>query len=121
MKVAMLLWAAIGLTSPALAGDKGDDPDVCHQVVLIGRVTDSAWLGSIDDFNGHWKLDIRVRQVLRGTESRHRITAAAAAEAEIRRDRDFVFFLKRSPSGAYGVESADLDLGRGRAQLYRCT
>ena len=100
----------------------GDTPeDICANTVIVGKVVHVTYEGSVDSWNGFWKLEIDVKRVLRGVEPRRHIVARAMAEAQIKQNTDFVFFLNTGRDGDYGVQSADLDLTRAKSQLTRCS
>jgi hypothetical protein len=93
--------------------------DVCGQVVVLGRVAHATWIGSMD--YAEWRYDVDVKRVLRGPETRRRVTTTAAGEAELRADRDFVFYLFPEPNGEYDLSRVDMALHRARSRIARCS
>ena len=115
---ASLILAMCVLPAKALAGGA---EDVCTDTVVMGKVVHAAYEGSVDNWNGSWKLDIEIGRVVRGVEPRRHIVARAISEAQIKGGADFMFFLSAGRDGDYGVLSADPDLKRAMAELTRCS
>jgi hypothetical protein len=118
-----LLFVTLGLVGADASAQSNDETAVTScsaSVVLIGRVAKADYKDQLDIFNGLWELHIQVKKVIRGRAISQNIIAISAAEAQIRSDKDFIFFISRGNSERFGVLSADMDIARGRDQLKSC-
>jgi hypothetical protein len=118
-----LTLAAIAVWVVGADGARAEDPadpSCGAQLVLVGRLAGSSYLGPFDTFNSLWRYQIAPLQILQGVERPKQIVADGVSDAELRPDRDLVFFLSRSADGRYGVMGADPDIRRGKAILKAC-
>ena len=56
------------------------------------------------DLNSLWTYEVRVVGVIRGAEDRPKIEVKGTSDAQIRHDKDFIFYLSREEGGAYRLE-----------------
>lgn len=89
-------------------------PYGCDDLVVIGRI---ATVGSttlhdrdevLPNWRSEWRLQVRVKRIVRGSERRQVIPATAISHAQIRDDRDFLIVLQPKEGGAYNLETAAL-------------
>ena len=102
----------------------------CDDVVLLGRVVSSSYSDDIPaderciytsdgeciEWRGRYDLEIWVKRVLKGDESRSVVPASAIAHAQIRDDVDFAFVLIPMNDG-YGIRSAYISDARSKTVL----
>lgn len=116
-----LILLGLVTSQPASASAAPTPGPPCGDVVLVGEVRHSTYLGAErDGLNGLWKLDIEVRRVLRGSEVGRRIVAVSGGEGQIRSDTPFVFVLSEGVKGEYGVLWADQSFARANGALRSC-
>jgi hypothetical protein len=84
----------------------------CEDIMVVGRVKNSGFspVRHNDDIIGHGSASaaILVRKAVRGPKLPRVIPVHYFAHAYMREDRDFMFVLRRSEGGTFGVASAQL-------------
>jgi len=85
----------------------------CGDVAVVGqiRTLDQKALqgtGPLPDWQNAYQLEVQVKRVLRGSESRPIIPVTGTAHARIRADRDFLMVLRPDGAGGYSLSAASL-------------
>ena len=88
-------------------------PYECNDLVVVGQfaiVGEQTVPGSrpLSNWNSHYDLRLRIKRVLRGSESKLIIPATVVAHDPIRTDRDFLVVLRPTETGTYVVKAATL-------------
>lgn len=116
------VFALIGGSAPARA-DRVQF--ACHDVVVIGKVSSTAYHGQGDpnDPIGYGQIDasVSINRVLHGSTTRQSVPITYFAHTFMRNDRDFVLVLRLSKAGIYSVVDARRVYGRLPPMAARCT
>ena len=107
-----LLGSVIGF-APALAREPAYLEVGCGDLAVIGRImitgeTPIPDAEPLPGWRSEYRLEIRIKQVVRGAERRRIVPATVIAHAQIRSDRDFLIVLKPDGVGGYTLGSASL-------------
>ena len=122
--------AAFALIATAsTAATEEDDyrlPYGCGDLVVIGRVRTLGYtdLSGPDDLLGHGRFDVevRIKRVVRGTESRRSLRAHRIAHGQLVANRDFLIVLTPEKEGQYVLSTAALARGSAFRRLAdKCT
>jgi hypothetical protein len=96
----------------ALAADDEQRVDYhCSEVVAVGRIktlnyTDLSEPGDVLG-HGRWDVEISIKHILYGRETRRIVSASAYGHGQLRGDADFWIVLAPSPKG-YEIRTANL-------------
>ena len=123
-RVWILLIAALSGCATLDADETGSELSYnCDDIVVIGRVVTLGGTAisdpdaSLPNWRSEWRLQVQIKRVVRGSESRRTVPAGAISHANIRDDRDFLIVLTPIESGAYRLQTAALWNERPRPKL----
>jgi hypothetical protein len=88
-------------------------PYGCSDLVVVGRVVTLAGEtlpepAPLPNWQSRWRLQVKIRQVLRGAERRTVVPATSVSHAQIRDDKDFLVVLTPNENGSYAIGTAAL-------------
>ena len=88
-------------------------PYRCSDLVVVGRVATLSGesLGEpapLPNRPRRWQLQVKIKRVVRGSESRAVVPASAVSHGRIRGDRDFLAVLTPAEPGGYVLQTAAL-------------
>ena len=97
-------------------------PYLCNDLVIIGRVTALGEEGVPDSglgpaWQSRWQLQVRIKQIIRGSERRRVVPASGISHARIREDVDLLAVLSPTDGGIYVLKTAALWDARSRPKL----
>jgi len=83
----------------------------CGDLAVIGRVETVREQPEPPpaDWQSRYDVQIHIRKVVRGTESRTVVPASAIAHAHLRDDIDFLMVLTPEPGGGFSIKSAQIN------------
>jgi len=126
MKAAALAGALVLFFASACSTFDVDEPGevityACNDVVAIGQVKTESYtdLSSEDDLPGHgrFQMQVTIKRVLRGTETRRIVPASRIAHGQLVANRDFLLVLSPEGRQSYSLSSATPSRTRPRPVL----
>ena len=110
-----LLLACFAAACTTIGGDEAVTglPYRCSDVVAVGRVAtlsgeSLAEPAPFPNWQTRWQLQVTIKRVVRGSEPRAVVLAAAVSHGQMRGDRDFLVVLNPAGRGGYVLQTAAL-------------
>jgi len=111
-RLALLLACSLAACATVdIGGPANELPYRCDALVVIGRVTILSEENIPDPapfpyWQSRWQVQVRIKQVIRGSERRLVVPATSISHGELRDDLDFLAVLNPVEGGGYFLETA---------------